>query len=186
VAPATKPRFSTQLASRRFRRGLLFLPDREGFGEGAVPRQTLFHGQAVHADPRETVGRPGSRAPHLWIEKDGKRISILDLFGAGFTVLAATEGAHWSAAAREAANVARGLPLKAYTFGHELYDPEIGFAAAYGITPTGAVLVRPDGFVCLAREIVRNETAGDTKERASTCPLQLMHTRTLVDAGRTG
>jgi hypothetical protein len=25
--------------------GLLFLPDREGFGEGAVPRQTLFYGQ---------------------------------------------------------------------------------------------------------------------------------------------
>ena len=47
---------------------------------------------AVHADPRETQGRPGSRAPHLWIEKDGKRVSTLDLFGAGFTLLAATEG----------------------------------------------------------------------------------------------
>jgi putative polyketide hydroxylase len=47
----------------------------------------------VHADPRETFGHPGSRAPHLWIEKDGKRISTLDLFGAGFTLLAATEGA---------------------------------------------------------------------------------------------
>ena len=72
---------------------------------------------AVHADPRETLGRPGSRAPHLWIEKDGKRVSTLDLFGAGFTVLAATEGAGWGAAAREAANAAGGLPLEAYRFG---------------------------------------------------------------------
>ena len=31
--------------------------------------------EAVHADPRETFGRPGSHAPHLWIEKDGKRVS---------------------------------------------------------------------------------------------------------------
>jgi len=102
---------------------------------------------AVHADPRETFGRPGSRAPHLWIEKDGKRISTLDLFGAGFTLLAAREGAAWSTAAREAASAAAGLSLDAYTFGRELRDSENGFAAAYGITATGAVLVRPDGFV---------------------------------------
>ena len=103
--------------------------------------------EAVHADPRGTVGRPGSRAPHLWIEKDGKRVSTLDLFGTGFTLLAATEGAAWGAAAREAAEAAGGLMLETYTFGQELRDPENGFAAAYGITTTGAVLVRPDGFV---------------------------------------
>jgi len=102
---------------------------------------------AVHADPRQTLGRPGSRAPHLWIEKDGERISTLDLFGTGYILLAAKEGAHWSAAAREAAKAASGLALKAYTFGQELHDPESGFASAYGIAPTGAVLVRPDGFV---------------------------------------
>ena len=103
--------------------------------------------EAVHADPRETMGRPGSRAPHLWIEKDGKRVSTLDLFGTGFTLLAATEGAAWGAAARDAAEAAGGLMLETYTFGQELRDPENGFAAAYGITTTGAVLVRPDGFV---------------------------------------
>ena len=37
--------------------------------------------------------------------------------------------------------------LEAYTFGQELRDLENGFAAAYGITAMGAVLVRPDGFV---------------------------------------
>ena len=103
--------------------------------------------QAIHADPRQTFGRPGSRAPHLWIQKDGKRVSTLDLFGAGFTLLAATEGAAWSASAPGAASAAGGVTLDTYTFGQELRDPENGFTAAYGITSTGAVLVRPDGFV---------------------------------------
>jgi len=103
--------------------------------------------EGVHVDPRETRGKPGSRAPHLWIERDGKRVSTLDLFGAGFALLAATEGAAWSTAAREVTDAAGGLTLEAYTFGQELRDPGNGFAAAYGLTATGAVLVRPDGFV---------------------------------------
>jgi putative polyketide hydroxylase len=101
----------------------------------------------MHTDPHQTGGRPGSRAPHLWIEKDGKRISTLDLFGGGFTLLAAPDGGAWSAAAREAASAAEGLTLEAYTFWQELRDPENGFATAYGITGNGAVLVRPDGFI---------------------------------------
>ena len=56
-------------------------------------------------------------------------------------------GGAWSIAAGEAANAARGLTLEAFTFGQELRDPENSFAAAYGITAKGAVLVRPDGFV---------------------------------------
>jgi putative polyketide hydroxylase len=101
---------------------------------------------AIHADPHATCGRPGSRAPHLWIEKDGKRVSTLDLFGSGFTLLAAQGGEAWSAAARDAAKDV-GLALDAYTFGRELGDPQGGFASAYGLAAAGAVLVRPDGFV---------------------------------------
>jgi 2-polyprenyl-6-methoxyphenol hydroxylase-like FAD-dependent oxidoreductase len=101
---------------------------------------------AIHADPHATCGRPGSRAPHLWIEKDGKRVSTLDLFGGGFTLLAAQGGEAWSAAARDAATDL-GLALDAYTFGHELDDPQGSFASAYGLAAAGAVLVRPDGFV---------------------------------------
>ena len=100
--------------------------------------------------PRADVGSAetaGTSFPFRLVGKDGKRVSTLDLFGAGFTLLSAAEGAGWSAAAREAANAAGGLPLKAYRFGQALRDPENGFAAAYGITATGAVLVRPDGFI---------------------------------------
>ena len=41
-----------------------------------------------------------------------------------------------------------GLALKAHVVGDgELRDPNDRFAAAYGLSATGAVLVRPDGFV---------------------------------------
>jgi 2-polyprenyl-6-methoxyphenol hydroxylase-like FAD-dependent oxidoreductase len=101
---------------------------------------------AVHADPRETFGRPGSRAPHLWIEKGGTRLSTLDLFGKGFVLLAAPEGGPWAAASRDAGKSA-GVALDAYTFGQDLREPEGRFADAYGIAANGAALVRPDGFV---------------------------------------
>jgi 2-polyprenyl-6-methoxyphenol hydroxylase-like FAD-dependent oxidoreductase len=100
----------------------------------------------VHADPRETFGRPGSRAPHLWIEKGGKRVSTLDLFGSGFALLAAQGGEAWSAAAREAAKDI-GLALDAFTFGQALSDPEDSFASAYGLAAGAAALIRPEGFV---------------------------------------
>src|SRR5262245_6780893 len=31
--------------------------------------------ESVHEDPRASFGRPGSRAPHLWLEQDGRPIS---------------------------------------------------------------------------------------------------------------
>jgi 2-polyprenyl-6-methoxyphenol hydroxylase-like FAD-dependent oxidoreductase len=101
---------------------------------------------AIHADPHATCGRPGSRAPHLWIERNGKRVSTLDLFGGGFTLLAAPGGDTWSAAARAAAKDL-GVALDAYTFGQELRDPEGRFTSAYGLERAGAALIRPDGFV---------------------------------------
>ena len=82
----------------------------------------------LHENPHEPSGRPGTRAPH--VELDGG--STLDLFGRDFVVLAA--GQPWSAAASEAGIEARHLDVPS-------------FAEAYGTTPDGAVLVRPDGFI---------------------------------------
>jgi 2-polyprenyl-6-methoxyphenol hydroxylase-like FAD-dependent oxidoreductase len=101
-----------------------------------------------HDDPRQTHGRPGSRAPHLWVELDRRRLSTLDLFGRGFVLLAAQEGADWCDAARKAASPHDGLDLAAYCVGcDDLRVPGASFADAYGISDSGAVLVRPDGFV---------------------------------------
>ena len=85
---------------------------------------------------RETKGRPGTRAPHLPLMHDGESISTLDLFRGNFTLLAGPEGEAWCAAA----------PVgKIQVDVHRIVEP--GFPEAYGIASSGAVLVRPDGFV---------------------------------------
>jgi 2-polyprenyl-6-methoxyphenol hydroxylase-like FAD-dependent oxidoreductase len=100
-----------------------------------------------HEHPRESKGRPGARAPHVFLERDGARLSTLDLFGGKFVLLAGPEGRPWRDAALVAAGEL-GLALDAYLPGDaRLADPGDCFPAAYGISPAGAVLVRPDGFV---------------------------------------
>jgi 2-polyprenyl-6-methoxyphenol hydroxylase-like FAD-dependent oxidoreductase len=100
-----------------------------------------------HEHPRESKGRPGARAPHVFLERDGARLSTLDLFGGKFVLLAGPEGRPWRDAALAAADEL-GLALDAYMTGDAgLADPSDCFPAAYGISPAGAVLVRPDGFV---------------------------------------
>ena len=53
----------------------------------------------LHEHPRESGGRPGARAPHVFLDRDGKRLSTLDLFGQNFVLLAGPEGGAWHAAA---------------------------------------------------------------------------------------
>ncbi len=94
----------------------------------------------AHENPRESKGRPGTRAPHVWIERDGEKISTLDLFGHGFVLLAGSAGTGWRETGR--------ADLEVFVVGEDgIADPENAFPGAYGITSSGAVLVRPDGFV---------------------------------------
>ena len=90
----------------------------------------------AHENPRESKGRPGTRAPHVFLDHEGRRISTLDLFGGNFALLTGPQGLAW----RDCATDMR-IDLDVHT----IRQPE--FADAYGITPSGAVLVRPDGFV---------------------------------------
>ena len=102
---------------------------------------------ALHEHPRESNGRPGSRAPHVVLAREGARISTLDLFGAGYVLLAAPGGDVWRDAAVTAATDL-GLSLEAHRVGgDELVDPGGAFPDAYGISEAGAVIVRPDGIV---------------------------------------
>jgi 2-polyprenyl-6-methoxyphenol hydroxylase-like FAD-dependent oxidoreductase len=80
------------------------------------------------------IARPGSRAPHAWLE-DGR--STLDLFGTGF-VLLAFDGAVADWSPIEAAARSRGVPFKTVL----IDDPAI--AKLY---ERRLVLVRPDGHV---------------------------------------
>jgi putative polyketide hydroxylase len=40
----------------------------------------------------DQLGRPGTRAPHIWLQWQGKRISLLDLLGKHFVLLYGEEG----------------------------------------------------------------------------------------------
>jgi 2-polyprenyl-6-methoxyphenol hydroxylase-like FAD-dependent oxidoreductase len=100
---------------------------------------------ALVGHPAGGGGRPGTRAPHVWVRPAGEEVSSLDLFGSGFVVLAGPEGRAWAEAAPAAAGRV-GVPIQAYVLGPEP-DPEGRFGEAYGVGAGGAVLVRPDGFV---------------------------------------
>jgi len=79
----------------------------------------------LHEHPNESKARPGTRAPHLWLSED---CSTLDLLGRDYVLLA---GPQWNGA-------------ETYQV-HRITHPE--FPAAYGISPSEAVLIRPDGYV---------------------------------------
>jgi putative polyketide hydroxylase len=102
----------------------------------------------VHEDPRESRGRPGVRAPHVALVRNGQAISTHDLLGHSFVLLAAPEAVGFSEEARLAAS-GLGMTVDVHHVGNGdgLVDPQERFCEAFGITSTGAVLVRPDGFV---------------------------------------
>jgi putative polyketide hydroxylase len=97
-------------------------------------------------DPGEPSGRPGFRAPHVPITVDGMERSTLDLFGRRLVVLAGPDGESWCAAARTA-SASTGVPLDAHRIRADVTDATGGLQTSYGTGSTGAVLVRPDGFV---------------------------------------
>ncbi len=99
---------------------------------------------ALHLPPAALDGRPGTRAPHVWLGDDR---STLDLFGSGFVVLRpASDGVDdWAPPAATA----------------HVVDAE-GFADAYGLSAGGATLVRPDGVVAWrAREAAGRDEVAD-------------------------
>jgi putative polyketide hydroxylase len=96
--------------------------------------------------PSRWKGQPGTRAPHIVLERNGEQLSTLDLFGRQFVLLIGSDGHAWQEAARSAAEQLN-VPLDIHQIGSELVDVSSSFAVAYGVTATGAILVRPDGFI---------------------------------------
>jgi putative polyketide hydroxylase len=100
-------------------------------------------------DPRNDYiphATPGARAPHIWIDPRYER-SVLDLFGSGFVLLAATRN-DWAVAA-ERIGFETAFPLRMFDVRQECRTDEIwqSWMKLYGVADGGAVLVRPDGMV---------------------------------------
>ena len=123
----------------------------------------------------ELSGRPGARAPHLVVERDGERISMLDLFDSGVVLLAGDDA--WG---RAAAAFPERIPLGCHVVGAdgELRVTEGRWSTAYGVGPSAAVLVRPDGFVA-----ARWQDAGGGPERRLSDAFQRLGLRQPVHNG---
>ena len=124
--------------------------------DAVVPDGTSDDG-SVYADAGELRARPGSRLPHLWLDVDGRRVSTIDLAGDSFSVLHGPAGAPWADAARAVAAAHPGVDLRA----HCIEDPVRDVPDAFGISPSGAVLVRPDGFVGWRAQSLTADPAAD-------------------------
>ena len=99
-------------------------------------------------EPLELNGLPGSRVPYLWIERQGQRISTLDLFDGRFVLLTGAGEAAWNEAAATVAE-RLGIKLAVYRNGPhaDLLAMDTAWEVQLGISSEGAVLIRPDSFV---------------------------------------
>jgi putative polyketide hydroxylase len=73
-------------------------------------------------------------------------ISTLDLVGKGFVLLVGPDGLDWVAAARDLKARAQ-LSVSALRLGDGLTGPVETLMTKTGIDRSGAILVRPDGFI---------------------------------------
>jgi 2,4-dichlorophenol 6-monooxygenase len=89
--------------------------------------------------------RPGGKLPHAWITSGTRTLSTLDTVGRGrFTLLTGIGGEGWVRAAR-----AQGVGIATVVIGPGLRyeDPYGDWARLSEVSDSGALLVRPDGYV---------------------------------------
>ena len=135
------------------------LPRREFLNEQGLIYGLCYESMAVIPDGTPPVevtdpvteyvpsARPGSRAPHVWLQRGGEQLSTIDLFGSHFVLLAGRDGDAWRQAIHQIEP--SWPPLIGFTVGgkEDLIDPDGNWHEAYGVETDGAVLVRPDGYV---------------------------------------
>lgn len=105
--------------------------------------------------------RPGARLPHGWVERDGRKMSTLDLVQPDrFTLLIGTGGAAWEGASRQL-----DVPIEVVRIGSDVVDLGDWWGSVAQMTPSGALLVRPDQHVAF-RSIGAVADANSTLQQA--------------------
>ncbi len=126
-------------------------------------RSTAIISEDEHDDAlfeNEPSGRPGTRAPHVWLMHDGRQHSILDLYGKNFVLLTGPDGQKWHDIFADTQNKI-GVSVDRYTIGadQKYVDSASNFLSDYGLNSSGAVLVRPDGFIAWHAQSAAARTA---------------------------
>jgi putative polyketide hydroxylase len=99
---------------------------------------------AVDYIPR---ARPGFRAPHLWLRREGRRISSLDLYGGRLVCIAGKDADDWIRGVHVVSDRSK-IPIDALQVGRSFeVEDATEFEESYEIGDRGAVLIRPDGHV---------------------------------------
>ena len=125
--------------SMRMVAGLMGLPDYQ-YASAAVPANPVPDARYIKTPSLTAI--PGTRMPHLWVQKAQEQISTLDLLGSEFVLFTGTDNYAWLQAAAE-------MDIPVYSIGDNaaLAYKEKPLNEVLGITASGAILVRPDGFV---------------------------------------
>jgi hypothetical protein len=128
-----------------------------GVGYGYASRAIALE-PGVPPGPGSTdlSGRPGTRAPHVWLRRPHRlgtlvaggapEFSTLDLFGCQHVLLVGERADTWQRVGLWLAG-SHSLPIETLRMGTDLLDGARRLPRAFGIKSDGAVLVRPDGFV---------------------------------------
>ncbi|EKV05242.1 hypothetical protein PDIG_37570 [Penicillium digitatum PHI26] len=128
------------------------------FGRAAEDK-VLYHEPSTY---------PGSRLPHVWLNKatPEKPISTIDLAGHGlFTLLTGIGGEAWKEAAGTVAKKLK-IPIQACSIGfrQDWEDVYFEWETVRGVEESGAVLVRPDRFIAWrALKALQDSTACERK-----------------------
>ncbi len=102
----------------------------------------IYGGEYINQEKYKPSAEVGARAPHCWLENNGEQISSLDLFKTHFVLMCHPESHYWLEKYRD-------WPCRIVTVGErgDYFDVNDDFLTTYGLSKTGAVLVRPDGHV---------------------------------------
>ncbi|MGW9029416.1 FAD-dependent monooxygenase [Streptomyces sp. NPDC055722] len=94
--------------------------------------------------------RPGHPLPHAWVERSGQRLALRSLIHGGhFALIVGENGQAWVEAADKIAQE-REIPLRTARVGLgevDLVDVRLAWQRNRAISPQGALLVRPDGYI---------------------------------------
>jgi 2-polyprenyl-6-methoxyphenol hydroxylase-like FAD-dependent oxidoreductase len=108
--------------------------------------------------------KPGYRAPHFWAMCGDQRVSSIYLCHERFVLLAGPEGSAWVAALEDSGSSIEPK-IEAYRVAVDGdLVPDVDFCELYGIGPSGAVLVRPDGHVAFRAQSLPTDPLATLKQ----------------------